>query len=344
MKAVVYDVPEQFDVRDVADRDLVAGEARLELLAVGMCGSDVHLHRGENYPAYPLTPGHEMVARVVEVAYDVSGVVAGDLVAVDNVRYCMECERCQEGAFNFCLNRRSMGTKLPGGFAQRAIAPAAKCYPIGDLPLEQAVLVEPTACAIHGVGLIGDVLTKSILIAGAGPSALILAQLLRAGGARRVTVAAPTAAKLALAEELAATETVRVERSDFAASDGAFRALEPLGYDVTVDATGSPGVMAALVTLTKSGGQLMIYGMAAADASLSIHPFEVFRRQLRIQGSFAQVFDFGRAIHALASGAVSSRGMITHRFGLDQYADALEAVRSPDCVKAVVEPNGPVLA
>jgi D-arabinitol dehydrogenase (NADP+) len=77
---------------------------------------------------------------------------------------------------------------------------------------------------------------------------------------------------------------------------------------------------------------------------MALHPFEIFRRQLTVVGSFAQTYDFGRAIHALRAGLVSSRGMITHRYTIDQYAEALAAVRSADCIKAVVEPNGPVLS
>lgn len=343
MKAIVYDIPEHFRVAEVEDLPLGVGEVRVANLVVGMCGSDLHLHRGQNYPEYPLTPGHEMVSRVVELGPGVEGLEVGELVAVDNVRYCRRCERCRDGDVNFCLNRRSMGTKLPGGFAEHAITPAANCYPIGELPIEQAVLTEPTACAIHGVGLLGPVLTRSVLVVGAGPSALILAQLLRAGGARRVVVAAPTRFKLEIAAALGATETVLLDRHDFAASEPELRALEPLGFDVTVDATGSPNVMAGLVELTKSGGRLLIYGMASPDAELRIPPFQVFRRQLTILGSFAQVYDFGRAIEALRSGAVRSDGMITHRFGLDDYAEALTAVRSSECIKAVVEPNGRVL-
>lgn len=340
MRAVVYDRPGAFRIADVESRPLAAGEVRVQNLVVGMCGSDLHLHRGQNYPEYPLTPGHEMVSRVVELGPEVANVAVGDLVAVDNVRYCRVCERCQDGEFNFCLNRRSMGTKLPGGFAQEAITPAANCYPIGDLPLDTAVLTEPTACALHGVELLGDVLTRSVLVAGAGPSALILAQLLRAAGARRVVVAAPTKFKLDLARRLAGAETVLVDRADFAASDAELRELEPLGFDVTVDATGSTAVMRTLFDLTKSGGRFLVYGMASPDAVLPIPPFQVFRRQLTIIGAFAQVYDFGRAIRALRSGAVSSDGMITHRFALDDYAAALEAVGSSECIKAVVEPNG----
>lgn len=343
MKAVVYDVPGSLQIKDVADRPLDDHEVRLANLAVGMCGSDIHLHHGKNYPAYPLTPGHEIVAKVIELGAGVTSLAVGDVVAVDNVQYCRYCERCQEGAFNFCLNRRSMGTKLPGGFAEHSVAPAGNCYPLGDLPIDQAVLTEPTACAIHGVGLLGDILTRSVLIVGAGPSALIIAQLVRNAGARRVTVAAPTAAKLQVAADLAATETVVVDRTDFAASHHTLLEIEPLGFDITIDATGSPAVMQALVPLTKSGGTLMIYGMADPEATMTINPFEIFRRQLCVIGSFAQTYDFGRAIHALRAGLVSSRGMITHRFAIDDYFQALDAVRSADCIKAVVEPNGPVL-
>ncbi|HEU5129766.1 MAG TPA: zinc-dependent alcohol dehydrogenase family protein [Glycomyces sp.] len=343
MRAVSYPAPEQFTVADLDDRPLTGTEVRVANLVVGLCGTDMHLHQGHNYPAYPLTPGHEIVARVIETGPDVDTLAVGEVVAVDNVVYCRDCRRCKKGQFNFCERRRSMGTKLPGGFAEHAVALAEKCYPIGGLALEAAVLTEPTACALHGLQLLDVPVGASALITGAGPTGLILAQLLQHSGAAKVVVAAPTRAKLDLALRRGADAVVQVDRHDFAATAPAVAEHAPGGFDVVVDATGVPSVIEGLVPLTASGGTLMVYGMAGPDERISLSPFEVFRRQLSIVGSFAQTFDFGRAIDFLAAGKVTPEGMITHRFRLDDYREALDTLADPACVKAVIEPNGPVL-
>lgn len=343
MRAVSYSAPEHFTVAELDDRPLNDSEVRIEPLVVGVCGTDLHLHYGHNYPAYPLTPGHEMVARVVETGPEVDTVAVGEVVAVDNVVYCRDCARCKRGEFNFCERRRSMGTKLPGGFAERAVTLAEKCYPIGDLSLEAAVLAEPTACALHGIQVLDVPVGARALVTGAGPTGLILAQLLQHSGAASVVVAAPTRAKLDLALRRGADAVVQVDRHDFAATAPAVAAHAPGGYDVIVDATGVPSVIEGLVPLTASGGTLMVYGISGPEQRLSLSPFEIFRRQLTIVGSFAQTFDFGRAIDFLAAGKVTAEGMITHRFGLDQYREALDTLADPECVKAVIEPNGPVL-
>lgn len=343
MRAVSYPRPEEFSVVDLPDPPLLPDEVRVKNLAVGVCGTDYHLHLGENFPNYPLTPGHEIVSTVVELGRDVDSLVVGDVVAVDNVRYCRACERCSRGDFNYCLNRRSMGTKLPGSFAERSVTPAANCYPLRGIPIRQAVIAESTACVVHGVELLGLRPGATVLLAGAGPTGLILAQLLRHCGASQVVVAAPTTAKLELALRRGADHAVQVDRANFAASTQKLLELQPSGFDVTVDATGASSVIEALVPMTASGGTVMIYGMARQDALISLRPFEIFRRQLRILGSFAQTFDFARALDLIRARIVTSDGMITHRFGLDDYRQALDALKSPDCVKAVVEPNGPVL-
>ncbi|WP_100444705.1 zinc-dependent alcohol dehydrogenase family protein [Glycomyces xiaoerkulensis] len=343
MRAIAYTEAEQYAVAELEDRPLSGTEVRVENLAVGLCGTDLHLHQGHNYPAYPLTPGHEIIARVIETGPEVDTVSVGKLVAVDNVVYCMDCVRCKKGEFNFCERRRSMGTKLPGGFAEHAVAPAEKCYPIGDLPLEAAVLTEPTACALHGLHMLQVPIGARVLITGAGPSGLILAQLLQHSGAASVTVAAPTAIKLDLALRRGADAIVQVDRHDFTAAAPEIAAHAPGGFDVVVDATGVPNVLEGLIPLTAPGGTLMVYGMAGPQDRISLAPFEIFRRQLRIVGSFAQTFDFGRAIDFLAAGKVTAEGMITHRFGLEQYRQALDTLADPACVKAVIEPNGPVL-
>ena len=341
MRAVVYTEPEKFSVTEVPDRALAPGEVRMENVIVGVCGTDSHLHIGEFGPVYPLTPGHEIVGRITELGEGAQGFAIGDLVAVDNTIYCFACPPCKRGDFLWCHNGVALGVQAPGGFAEHTIAQATRCYPIGDLSLEAAALIEPTACVVHGLDRMDITPADDVLIIGAGPTSQILAQLVGHGGAGSVTVAAPNAAKLAVAKSHGANHTVLVDRNDFAASTEELLAIAPEGFDIVIDGTGAISVLSQLIPFVKSCGTLMVYGMAGEEESISIKPFELFRREITLRGSFAQSYEFARAIKLLQGGKVDPTGIITHSFGLDEYADALGSLRRPEVLKAVMYPNGP---
>ncbi len=77
------------------------------------------------------------------------------------------------------------------------------------------------------------------------------------------------------------------------------------------------------------------------DVQWSVPPYEIFRRELTIKGSFAQAYSFDRALLMLRNGQVDPTGMITHRFALAEYGAALEMSGQSECVKAVIAPHGP---
>jgi len=108
---------------------------------------------------------------------------------------------------------------------------------------------------------------------------------------------------------------------------------------VVVEATGAVAVAEMCVPLTRDGGTVLIYGMANEADIVPIHPYEVFRRELSLKGSFAQTHCFDRALGVLRSGRVRTDGIITHEFPLDEYGRALEALRAdPSCMKAAIVP------
>lgn len=338
MRAVVYRAPEKFSVEEVPDRPLGPAEVRVRNEVVGVCGTDNHIHHGGFGVRFPLTPGHEIAGRVVELGPGAVGVEIGQLVAVDNTVHCLTCANCKRGRFSLCLNFDALGVTGPGGFAEHTIAAAAKCYPIDGLTLDQAALIEPASCVVHGLDVLDLRPGADVLVIGTGPTCQLLSQLIARGGARRVTVAAPTRFKLDIAAAHGADETVLLDRADFTAADGALRALAPDGFDVVVEATGAHGVLSSVLRHVTDGGTLMVYGMAEEGRPVPFDPYEIFRRELRIQGAFAQAYEFARAIDFLRGGRIRTEGIVTHRFGLDEYGAALESLRAPDCLKAVVEP------
>jgi D-arabinitol dehydrogenase (NADP+) len=177
----------------------------------------------------------------------------------------------------------------------------------------------------------------SVLVFGAGPTGLLLAQLIASGGAASVTVAAPTQFKLDRAAALGVDRTVKIQRGDAEANVATvLEASGGEGYDVVVEATGSPEVGDICVPLTRNGGTVLIYGVTRADEVMKIHPFDVFRREITIKGSFAEMTSFGAAIAALRTGRARTDGIITHRFALDDYGKALDTLATDPAAHKVV--------
>lgn len=337
MKAIVYDRPGHFEALDVPVPEIGDGDVLLRVLVAGVCGTDLHLHVGEFGPTYPLTPGHEIVGEVVRAGALVSDFAVGDRVTLDNTTACGHCVECRRARPAFCRSLIAQGVNAPGGFAEYLVASANRCFPVNDLDPEVAVFAEPTACVVHGLDVLRLSPGADVLLFGAGPTGLLLTQLLAHSGSGSVTVAAPSEHKLAIARERGADVTVLIDRDSPEAAYAELRIRAGDGFDVVVDATGAVPVLEQTIPLTRTGGTVFVYGMTAESARWPLPSYEIFRRELTVKGSFAQQFSFDRSLAALRSGAVRTEGMITHRFDLDHYADALAAVADSGCVKAVLD-------
>ncbi|MCS5716939.1 zinc-dependent alcohol dehydrogenase family protein [Herbiconiux sp. CPCC 205763] len=339
MKAIVYDRPGSFTLAEIPTPRPGARDVLLRVIVAGVCGTDLHLHDGEFGPSYPLIPGHEVVGEVVERGSEVTQVEVGDRVTFDNTAACGHCDECRRARPAFCRYIIAQGVNAPGGFAEFVVTSGDRCFVVNDLDPEVAVFAEPIACVVHGLDVLALKPGADVLLFGAGPTGLVLAELLAKSGAGMLTVAAPTAAKLAFAAEHGADRTVQVRREGGFADD-LLALTSGRGFDVVIDATGALGVLEHAIPLTRTGGTVFVYGMTAEAAMLPIAPYEVFRRELTIKGSFAQQFSFDRALEALRNGRVDTAGMVTHRFTLEEYAEALAAVADSSCIKAVIRPGG----
>lgn len=341
MRAVVYDAPRRFSVTDIPTPEPGPGEVRVEVLQTGVCGTDLHLHEGEFMAAYPLLPGHETVGVVNEVGEGVEQFKLGEQVTINPNSSCGICGYCRAGRPLMCDALTGMGSNRPGMFAEFASAPAAQVFSAEGLDRDTAVFTEPTSCVAHGIDIIRPTPNSRALVFGAGPTGLLLAQLIRSNGAASVTVAAPTAFKLRTAKQLGVDETFLMDRGDLPGDVARLRELSGgSGFDLVVDATGAPAVVEQCVPLTRNGGTSVFYGVTANDATISINPYDVFRREITIKGSFAEINSFPSALAALRSGRVRTDGIITHRLGLQDYGSALEALRNDKTVhKIVIDPR-----
>lgn len=337
MKAVVYDAPKQYSVKEVPTPEPGPGEVRIKVDQVGVCGTDVHIHHGDFGAVFPLTPGHELVGTIDALGEGTGRFAVGEQVTVNPNVYCGMCDYCLAGRLILCSDMKGLGSNFPGFFAEYATVREDLVFSVEGIHPDTAVFTEPAACAMHGLESLKIRPGATALVFGAGPTGLLLAQLIRSGGAASVTVAAPTPFKLETARALGVDQTVLIDRADMEGNRA--RLLEASGadgYDYVVEATGSTAIGNICVPLTRNGGTVLVYGVTRADETVSFHPFDVFRREITIKGSFAEMTSFGAAIRALRSGRARTDGIITHRFSLDDYGKALDAVAGDRTAHKVV--------
>jgi len=340
MKALVYSAPGQFAVEDVTIPQPRGVEVLIRARACGLCKTDVHIHHGHFLSAFPLIPGHEFAGEVAAVGEKVEHVKVGDRVVADNERQCSSCHYCRIGKPLFCENAVLQGVNAHGGFAEYVLVEEEQVYPLGDdISFEEGALVEPAACAVHGIDVIEPRVGDEVLQFGAGPTGLILAQLLRHNGAAKLVMADLSPMKLELAARTAGAETVMVDRNNPDAHIRIITDGQPRGFDIVVDATGVPRVQESLPQFAGFGAKIIFYGVAPEEARIQISPYDIFRRELKILGSFSQARTFDRAVRLVNSGVLKLKDMVTHTFPLEGWDDALKMVsEGQENIKIVIAP------
>ena len=179
MKAIQYTAPRQFAVVDLPKPEPGPHQVVIRVKACGICKTDLTIHDGSFLAKFPLVNGHEFAGVIDSVGSAVTKWKVGDRVTADNTELCGYCEPCRSDKPLYCENFNSHGCNMPGGFAEYVLINHDKVFALSDkLSFEEATFTEPTACAVHGVDRIAPRFGDSILMFGAGPTGIILAQLL----------------------------------------------------------------------------------------------------------------------------------------------------------------------
>lgn len=331
MRAAQIVTPGTMQVIEHACPAPAAGEVLIRVMASGICGTDVHIFRGEYLGGYPVVPGHEFAGVVEQVGSGVTRFNIGDRVAVEPNIACDNCENCLNNRQNFCLNWQAVGVTRPGGMAECVLAPEKAVFNIGDLTFEQAAFVEPLSCVLHGLERLAPEMGSKIAILGAGPIGLLLLQGVRLQGAAHVVMLDRNEARLRSAMELGADKTL-TSLDDL-----------PLDYyDAVIDATGAIPVMQRTIDLARPGGKVLLFGVPPAGKEMSMEAFKIFKKGLTVLSSFTSVRNSYQAIDLLASGRIRVDGLVSHRLPLESFQRGIEIIEQgiEDVKKVQILPNG----
>ena len=337
MKAALIRRPYSLDIVDVDVPSVKPGEALVKVHACGVCGTDIHIYEGVMpWARLPLIPGHELSGVVVEVGEAVSSLEPGDKVAVDPNITCGVCRYCRRGRRNLCPNLEAIGVTTSGGFAEYVVAPVSQLYKVPKgLSLEEAAFAEPVSCCVHGFTRLSIQPGDDVLIIGAGPIGLIHLQLAKRCGAGKVVVAEVNEKRLKLASELGADLTVNPSEERLSERVRLF--LSGKGVEAAIDAAGGSAPLDLALSCLDPGGRLLVFGVASEKDLWKIKPYDLYKRELTIIGSFINPYEMDGALNLLASGAVDVKPLISHVIGLDSLEKALKR-EFPNALKILVKP------
>lgn len=347
MKALVYDKAgrKNSSIRDIPYPKCGPDDVIVKVMSASICKGAEHDHDlegvGTGLAVYPVVPGHEFSGYIEEVGENVTKFKVGDRVCADNTEYCGDCYYCRREESNYCPTFGSLGHSINGGFEQYAKVKKEKVFHIPDtLSFNAAALAEPVACCLHAVDRCQVRYGDTVVVLGAGPMGLILAQLLTHSNASDVILIASTQSKLDKAKEMGVKTTILMDRNDYSVHAEKVKAIHPLGVDIIVDATGSPALIRHSMTLLKKGGKLVQYAEVHSDEQVVLDPKLMFSNELTYTLSFCQSHNFGRAVEALSDGRVKGDMLVTHEYPLDRYYEALdENVNNRNAIKVMIHPN-----
>lgn len=306
-------------------------EAVVQIEAVGVCGSDTAYYTvgriGDYVVDGPIILGHECAGKVIAVGSEVTQVAVGDRVAIEPGTPCRDCRDCMAGRYHLCPDLVFFATPpYDGSLVQRMAIDERQLFRMPDsMSYEEGALCEPLSVGIWACRRAGLEPGDRVLVTGAGPVGLLAAQAARAFGANSVTVTDIADFRLDMARELG----FDVER----VGEGTSR-----DFDVLLECSGAPTALADGLWRLRTNGRAAMVGMPKQDVTLALSRLNVNELTIGLVNRYAHTWPI--AIELISSGRVDVSSLVTHRFPLDETADAIMLARNvPDSVKAIIAPQ-----
>ncbi|MFF7964266.1 zinc-binding dehydrogenase [Streptomyces sp. NPDC007903] len=314
---VVVEAPGTHRLEPHTPRAPGPGEAQVAVHAVGVCGSDRELYRGNRpapYVRYPIVPGHEWSGTVREVGAGVPEVLVGRKVVGEGFRNCQVCGRCHAGETTLCeAGYEETGFTHPGAMAPTLTLPARLLHPLpDDADLTAATLLEPAAC-VAAAALLADARPgERVAVVGTGTLGMLAVRFLAAVSPAELLVVGLDRGREALAKEFGAT--------DFAVSGPGL----PGGYDVVIEAAGSAEAAGTAAALLRRGGRLVLTGIPAPGAG-GLDPAGLVLRRLEVRTVFgAPPAAWAHAVRLFGAGLLDPLPLVSERLPLTEFARAVE--------------------
>ncbi len=339
MKALVKErAGPGFTLKDVPEPKMRDDEVLIRVRRAGVCGTDVHIHEWDDWAKGrvkpPIIVGHEFAGDVAEVGKLVTDVRVGDRVTAEGHIVDGRCLLCRTGNAHVCPFTRIIGVDRDGCFAEYISMPATNVWHLDDdISFDIGGIHDPMGNAFH-TALTAEIPGSTVLITGCGPIGIFAVGICRAAGASRIIASDVNPRRLELARTMGAHDVVRPEEAEAVVR----RYTDGLGVDVALEMSGVPSAIHQALALVRVGGRVQMLGIPAKPMELNLAT-EVIFKGLTIYGVVGRrMYDtWHQMTRFLRSGKFDPTPVITHRFPLTEFDEAIRAIKSGEAGKVIFE-------
>ncbi|UNK72188.1 L-threonine 3-dehydrogenase [Microbacterium sp. H1-D42] len=313
MKALFKSGPHAgLEMVDRPDPVAGTGEVIIRVLRTGICGTDLHIRRWDEWAASaintPLIPGHEFYGEVVEVGPLVHDIAVGDRVSGEGHIVCGTCRNCRAGRRQMCIRTIGLGLQRDGAFAEYLSLPATNVWVHHeDVTPELGAIFDPLGNAVH-TALTYRVVGEDVLVTGCGPIGLMSIAVARHAGARYIVATDVSAPRLEMAGLMGADEVVDVSQHDIREAQKGLGMRE--GFDIGFEMSGAPSALPAMIDNMKHGGQIAMLGLPSSG--FDIDWGKLVTHMLTIKGIYGrEMFETWNAMGAMLHTSATLRDAIS---------------------------------
>jgi len=342
MKALVKQKPEPgvWLSEDEPVPEIGDDEVLIRIQKTAICGTDVHIYNWDEWAAAtiptPMIVGHEYGGVIEKVGADVTRVKAGERVSGEGHIVGEKSRAARAGLFHLDPETKGVGVHQPGAFAEFMKLPAFNVVKLPDaVPMEIAAILDPLGNAVH-TALSYDLVGEDVLITGAGPIGIMAAAVARHVGARHIVITDLNAYRLSLAKSVVPS-VVPVDTSKAGALTEARERLGMTeGFDVGMEMSGAGAAFDQMLDHMIMGGKIAFLGLPSKP--LTIDYSKIILKALTIKGVYGRrMFETWYKMLAMLESGLDVSGLITHRYRLDDYQQAFDAMVSGQSGKVIID-------
>lgn len=330
MKEVVVVEPHKFEVREVPVPEPKDDQVQIKLMAAGVCGSDIHIFKGENPNSrYPLIPGHENVGIVTKVGKDCTRIQVGDHVVIDYVMRCGECYQCTHNRGNVCEHVLVRGSGTDGGWREFWCVEESYVYKIdSSIPWADAALIEPLTIGEHSTSRGRVCADDVVFIMGAGTIGTIIAQACKLKGAKTVICCDISDSSLERSRLFGADYTINSKTQDIAAEIQ--KITDGHGCTVAFDAACFPGSLTMVLQpgILCNAGRVVPMGFCTVPEKITQQMIN--GRELDIIGTRMSLNQWVPTAQNMKDGKYRLEGLATTFIKFSDIAQVFELIEHPN--------------
>jgi threonine 3-dehydrogenase len=317
-------------------------QALIRVHYAGVCGTDLHIWEWDSWASNRLKPpvvvGHEFAGEITQlgVEADKGGLLAvGDRVTAEGHIVCGHCLECRLGDAHLCRRTQIIGVDRDGAFADYIAVPASNVIKLGSIPTEIGAIMDPMGNAVHTV-LEAEVPGSTVLVLGCGPIGCFAIGVARAAGASLVLASDLNPKRLELARAMGAHVTLNPKQDDVVARVRELTGGD--GVDLVCEMSGHPSGHAQALAAARMGGRVNLLGTPNRTTEVDFARDIIFKGLTLYGVTGRKMYQtWHQMLRFLRAGQLDPRPVITHRFPLEQIAEAIQVIKDGQAGKVILE-------